>query len=134
MVVRAIVLMLLAIGLAAPAYADSTDDAFIANLNSSGMNFGAPDKAIQVAKTVVCGTLNGNPNTSNTDVIAKVTAATSWPTNNAAYFTGAAIQAYCPQYTFAAPSVPSKPKFQPALTRYPSDHQQPQYDSNRTTL
>jgi Protein of unknown function (DUF732) len=130
MVVRAFALMLLAVGWAAPAYADSTDDAFIANLNSSGINFGAPDRAIQVAKTVVCGTLNDNPNTSNTDVIAKVTAATNWPTNNAAYFTGAAIQAYCPQYTFA---VPGKPKFHPVLTRYPSDHQQQQYDSNRTT-
>jgi hypothetical protein len=114
MVVRAIALMVLAVGLAAPAYADTTDDAFIANLTSSGINYGAPERAIQVAKTVVCGTLNDNPNTSNTDVIAKVTAATNWPTNDAAYFTGAAIQAYCPQHSFG---VPSKPKFHPALTR-----------------
>jgi hypothetical protein len=128
MVVRVIALLLLAIGLAAPAYADGTDDAFIANLNSSGMNFGAPDKAIQVAKTVVCGTLNDNPNTSNTDVIAKVTAATSWPTNNAAYFTGAAIQAYCPQHTFGSPS---KPKFHPVRTGYPSNYQQPKYDPDQ---
>ncbi len=134
MVVRAIALMFLAIaatgaiGLAAPAHADSTDDAFIANLSSSGINFGAPDKAIQVAKTVVCGTLNDNPNTSNADVVAKVTAATSWPANNAAYFTGAAIQAYCPQYTFAAPG---KPKFHPVLRGYPSNPQHQQYDSDR---
>ena len=114
MVVRAIALMVLAIGLAAPAYADATDDAFVANLQSSGINYGAPDRAIQVAKTVVCGTLNDNPNASNADVIAKVTAATNWPTNEAAYFTGAAIQAYCPQHTFGVPSVPSKPKFHPA--------------------
>lgn len=131
MVVRAIALMLVAIGLAAPAHADSTDDAFIANLNSSGMNFGAPDKAIQIAKTVVCGTLNDNPNTSNADVIAKVTAATNWPTNNAAYFTGAAIQAYCSQYTFAAPG---KPKFHPVVTGCPANHQKPQHDSDRNTL
>ena len=114
MVVKAIALMVVAVGLAAPAYADTTDDAFIANLNSSGMNYGAPDKAIQVAKTVVCGTLNNNPNTSNADLIAKVTDTTSWPTVNAAYFTGAAIQAYCPQYGHAAPK---KPGFQPALAR-----------------
>jgi len=101
MVVRAIALMVLAIGLAAPAYADATDDAFVANLQSSGINYGAPDRAIQVAKTVVCGTLNDDP-------------ATNWPTNEAAYFTGAAIQAYCPQHTFGVPSVPSKPKFHPA--------------------
>ena len=114
MLVRVVAPMVLAVGLAAPAYADSTDDAFIANLNTSGLNYGAPERAIQVAKTVVCGTLNDNPNTSNADVIAKVTAATSWPTNDAAYFTGAAIQAYCPQHSFGAPS---KPKFHPALTR-----------------
>ena len=109
MAVRAIALMVLAVGLAAPAYADTTDDPFIANLNTSGMNYGAPERAIQVAKTVVCGTLSDNPNTSNADLIAKVTSATNWPPLNAAYFTGAAIQAYCPQYgSIGAPTVPSR--------------------------
>lgn len=112
MVVRAIALMVLAVGLAAPAYADATDDAFMANLNSSGMNFGAADKAIQVAKTVVCGTLSNNPNTSNPDLIAKVTDATNWPMAEAAYFTGAAIQAYCPQFGGVASK---KPGFHPVL-------------------
>lgn len=131
---RAIALIILSIGLAAPAYADATDDAFMANLDSSGMNYGAPEKAIQVAKTVVCGTLSDNPKTSNADLITKVTNATSWPALNAAYFTGAAIQAYCPQYgSLAPPPVPSRapsttapstapplpqqPGVQPALTR-----------------
>lgn len=116
MVIRAVALMVIAlgaVGLAAPAYADATDDAFIANLSSSGMNYGAPDKAIQVAKTVVCGTLSDNPSTSNADIIAKVTNATNWPTNNAAYFTGAAIQAYCPQYATTSVA-PSKPTVRPA--------------------
>jgi hypothetical protein len=112
MVVRAIALMVLALGLAAPAYADATDDAFMANLNSSGMNFGAAEKAIQVAKTVVCGTLSNNPNTSNPDLIAKVTDATNWPMAEAAYFTGAAIQAYCPQFGGVASK---KPGFHPVL-------------------
>ena len=97
-----------------PAYADNTDDAFVANLNSSGINYGPPDKAIQVAKTVVCGTLNANPNTSNADLIAKVTGATSWAPNDAAYFTGAAIQAYCPQY---GQPPPKKPGFHQAAAR-----------------
>jgi Protein of unknown function (DUF732) len=119
MAVRAIALMVVAIGavgLAAPAYADATDDAFIANLSTSGMNYGPPDKAIQVAKTVVCGTLTDNPSTSNSDLIAKVTSATNWPTLNAAYFTGAAIQAYCPQYGSTTPpkAPPKKPGVQPA--------------------
>ncbi|BBZ45169.1 DUF732 domain-containing protein [Mycobacterium parmense] len=115
MVRKVLALMIAAVGLAAPAYADNTDDAFIANLSTSGMNYGAPDKAIQVAKTVVCGTLNDNPNTSNPDLIAKVTSATSWPMNAAAYFTGAAIQAYCPQYTQGTPKKQGgKPGFQQA--------------------
>jgi hypothetical protein len=110
MLVRVIALFALSVGLAAPAFADATDDAFIANLNTSGMNFGAPDKAIQVAKTVVCGTLSGNPGTSNADLVSKVTSATNWPALDAAYFTGAAIQAYCPQFggPLTAPSAPGK--------------------------
>lgn len=111
---RVLALLALAVGFAAPASADSTDDAFIANLQSSGINYGPPDKAIQVAKTVVCGTLNDNPSTSNADLIAKVTGATSWAANDAAYFTGAAIQAYCPQY---GQPPPKKPGFHGAVAR-----------------
>ena len=122
MVVRAIALIVLSVGLAAPAYADATDDAFIANLSTSGMNYGAPDRAIQVAKTVVCGTLSDNPNTSNADLVTKVTNATKWPALNAAYFTGAAIQAYCPQYgSLAPPSLPSRaPSTAPSTAPSPS--------------
>ena len=129
LVVRAIAVIVLAVGLAVPAHADATDDAFITNLNTSGMDYGAPEKAIQVAKTVVCATLSDNPKTSNADLITKVTNATSWPPLNAAYFTGAAIQAYCPQFgsltappvpsgaptaPTTAPSLPPKPPVQPA--------------------
>jgi hypothetical protein len=132
MVVRAIALIVLSVGLASPAYADATDDAFIANLNTSGMNYGAPERAIQVAKTVVCGALSDNPNTSNADLIAKVTSATNWPMVNAAYFTGAAIQAYCPQYGSLDPPKPVAPPkqgVQPALTRNTSPHQSPPEES-----
>ena len=120
----AIALMVLAVGSAAPAYADATDDAFIANLGTSGMNYGPPERAIQVAKTVVCGTLSDNPNTSNADLITKVTKATNWPPLDAAYFTGAAIQAYCPQYHpgSAAPPKPPKPEVRPASTRDAAPH------------
>jgi len=124
MVLRAIALIVLSVGLAAPAYADAKDDAFIANLNTSGMDYGAPEKAIQVAKTVVCGTLSDNPNTSNADLVTKVTNATNWPALNAAYFTGAAIQAYCPQYgSLTPPTLPSRapsPSTAPSLPPTPS--------------
>jgi hypothetical protein len=140
MVVRAIALIVLSVGLAVPAYADATDDAFITNLETSGMNYGAPEKAIQVAKAVVCATLSDNPNTSNADLITKVTNATNWPPLNAAYFTGAAIQAYCPQFgslapptvpgagptvPSTAPSLPPKPGVQPASTRNAGPHKGP---------
>ncbi|WP_293321727.1 DUF732 domain-containing protein [Mycobacterium sp.] len=130
--VRAVALLALAVGLAVPAYADTTDDAFLTNLGTSGMDYGAPDKAIQVAKNVVCATLSNNPNTPNAELVTKVTDVTHWPPLNAAYFTGAAIQAYCPQYgSIAAPSVPRRaptapstappksttPSVQPAATR-----------------
>ncbi|BAX94040.1 DUF732 domain-containing protein [Mycobacterium shigaense] len=108
MLARALALTVLSVGLAAPAHADATDDAFITNLSTSGMDYGAPDRAIQVAKTVVCASLTANPKTSNADLVAKVTSATNWPPLNAAYFTGAAIQAYCPQYgSLTAPPVPT---------------------------
>ena len=125
MVVRTIALMVFSVALAAPAYADTTDDAFLTNLSTSGMDYGTPEKAIQVAKTVVCATLAGNPKTSNAELITKVTDATNWPPLNAAYFTGAAIQAYCPQYgSIAAPTVPSRgptaPSTAPSLPPKPS--------------
>lgn len=125
MLLRAAALIALSIGLAAPAYADSKDDAFIANLDTSGMNYGPPDKAIQVAKNVVCGSLNANPKATNADLIAKVVDATKWPSLNAAYFTGAAIQAYCPQYGSITPPslpsrVPSTPSTAPATPTTPS--------------
>ncbi|MGO9507071.1 MAG: DUF732 domain-containing protein [Mycobacterium sp.] len=122
MVLRAIALIVLSIGLAAPAHADAKDDAFMANLNSSGMDYGPPNKAIQLAKTVVCGSLSSNPNTSNADLVTKVTDATNWPALNAAYFTGAAIQAYCPQYgSLTPPSVPSRaPSTAPSTAPSPS--------------
>jgi len=124
MVLRAIALIVVSVALAAPAHADAKDDAFIANLNTSGMNYGAPERAIQVAKTVVCGTLGDNPNTSNADLVTKVTNATNWPALNAAYFTGAAIQAYCPQYgSLTPPTLPSRapsPSTAPSLPPTPS--------------
>jgi Protein of unknown function (DUF732) len=127
MVLRAIALIALSVALAAPAYADATDDAFLTNLGTSGMNYGAPDKAIQVAKTVVCDSLRENPNASNADLIAKVTKATSWPTLDAAYFTGAAIQAYCPQYgSLTPPSVPSRVPSSPSTAPPSPTTQAPQ--------
>ena len=128
MVVRAIAVLAVSLGLAAPARADATDDAFIANLNTSGMNYGAPEKAIQVAKTVVCATLGSNPDTSNADLVTKVTDATHWPPLNAAYFTGAAIQAYCPQYgSLAVPTLPKRGPEAPSTA--PSAPPEPKVES-----
>jgi Protein of unknown function (DUF732) len=121
MLTRAIALLVLSVGMAVPAHADATDDAFITNLNTSGMNFGAPDRAIQVAKTVVCASLSSNPSTSNADLVTKVTGATNWPPLDAAYFTGAAIQAYCPQHgSLTPPSLPGRAPTGPPKSPSPS--------------
>jgi Protein of unknown function (DUF732) len=90
------------------------------------MNFGAPDKAIQIAKTVVCASLSSNPNTSNAELVTKVTGATNWPALDAAYFTGAAIQAYCPQYgSLTPPSLPGRAPTDPHRSPSPSPSPSP---------
>ena len=40
----------IAIGLAAPAHADPTDDQFISSLNSQGIPYASPNDAVQEAK------------------------------------------------------------------------------------
>lgn len=128
MVRKAMALMLVSVGLAAPAYADTTDDAFMANLSSTGVNYGSRDKAIELAKTVVCGALTDDHNTSNADLVSKVVTATSWTALNAAYFTGAAIQAYCPQFgSLSAPTMPQKAPASP--DPWPSKSSKPKVQS-----
>ena len=48
------------IGMAVPAHADSTDDAFLASLNAAGITYSDPDKAVGAGKWV-CDRSMGEP-------------------------------------------------------------------------
>jgi hypothetical protein len=86
------------IGFAAPALADVTDDYFIQALDGYGMQYGTLEKAILVAKTYVCAQLGANPGETINDVVSSVANNTNWSNADSAFFTGSAINAYCPQY------------------------------------
>ena len=58
------------IGMAVPAHADSTDDAFISALNAAGITYSDPDAAVGAGKWV-CDKVNGG--TDMSDVVKTLT-------------------------------------------------------------
>ena len=92
------------IGMAMPAHADSTDDAFIASLQAAGITYSDPDKAVGAGKWV-CDTVNGG--TQMSDVVKTLQSKNpSLSENKANKFAAIAANAYCPQAisTGSAPS------------------------------
>ncbi len=87
-------------GLAGHAKADDVDEAFINTLDSYGMQYGSPKKAIMVAKIFVCGSIDADRSATFTDVVYTVADNTNWSNADSTYFAGAAIAAYCPQYRY----------------------------------
>jgi hypothetical protein len=94
--------LLVAGTLAAPAAvapaarADATDDAFLSALKAKGIHFGSPDKAF-IAGHEVCDELaNGK---TAVQVASTVQSNSDMDGYHAGYFVGAAIRAYCPQFT-----------------------------------
>ena len=84
-----------AVGVAAPASADQTDDAFVAALAKDGITMSDPNAAIAMAHTV-CDGLDNNQNTS---VLAmNLMKDTDLSLKQSSYFVGASMSAYCPQY------------------------------------
>ena len=83
------------IGMAMPAHADSTDDAFIASLQAAGITFSDPDKAVGAGKWV-CDTVNGG--TQMSDVVKTLQSKnSSLSEDKANKFAAIAANAYCPQ-------------------------------------
>lgn len=84
-----------ALGVATPAAADDTDDAFIANLAKGGITM--PDNADAVGTAhMVCSNLDTNP---TAPVLAFVLARDSFLSpRQAGYFVGLSVATYCPQY------------------------------------
>jgi hypothetical protein len=83
------------IGVAVPAYADSTDDQFLAALGVAGINYPDPDKAVAAGKSV-CKMANDNNMRMVNVVIAIHDANPGLHWDKAAKFTEIAAKTYCP--------------------------------------
>ncbi|ORA07721.1 DUF732 domain-containing protein [Mycobacterium arosiense] len=83
-----------AIGMAVPAHADSTDDAFIASLDKAGITYSDSDKAVGAGKWV-CTTVKGG--TQMPDVVSTLQSKNSDLTEDKANkFAAIAASTYCP--------------------------------------
>ncbi len=101
MVTRLIVAVAVALigplGAVSTAHADTTDNNFLAMLRSEGItDHVSPQHAIEAAHSV-CQKLDEgeSPNAVANDVLNN----SAMPAYHCGYFVGAAIKAYCPQYT-----------------------------------
>ncbi|WAJ42629.1 DUF732 domain-containing protein [Mycobacterium sp. Aquia_216] len=82
------------IGLAAPAHADSDDDAFLAALTKAGISYQNPDKAIKAGQKV-CDLANSG--TSQLDIVRDIRDLNpAFTMASAARFAQAAASVYCP--------------------------------------
>ncbi len=82
------------IGMAVPAHADSTDDAFLATVRAAGITFPDPGRAISAGKWVCKMADEGN---QLADIVKTVEARNpGLTTENAAKFSAIAANTYCP--------------------------------------
>src|SRR5438309_989110 len=88
------------IGLAVPAHADSTDDAFIASLNAAGITYSDSDAAVGAGKWV-CDKVNGGTDMSSV-VKTLATKNASLNPDKASKFAAIAANAYCPDAVSAS--------------------------------
>ena len=90
------------IGLAVPAHADDTDDAFLASLNSAGFTYNDPAQVIQAAH-YVCTAAGGG--TAMADIAKSMTSkAAALTEDKAEKFTAIAASAYCPDAISSTPT------------------------------
>ena len=80
----------------ATAYADTTDDKFLASLKSEGISDQiSPAHAIEAGHFVCVKLDNG---ASPADVVNDVLNSSNMPAYHSGFFVGAAIDAYCPRH------------------------------------
>ena len=83
------------IGMAAPAYADSSDDQFLASLHAAGITYPDPDRAIAAGKSVCKMADEGK---QMVDVVSTIQSLNpGLHGDNAARFTAIAANVYCPK-------------------------------------
>lgn len=85
----------LATVLAAPAYADETDDIFISVLDQEGIPYTSASDAILVANGVCVYMSEGN---SLEDATVEVMNESGLGVEQSGFFVGAATATYCPEY------------------------------------
>lgn len=83
---------------AAPAYADTTDDAFLVTLQRAGITYPDPARAVEAGRWVCQQVTNG---TQMVDVVMEVQKFNpGLQGDNAARFAAIAANAYCPKALF----------------------------------
>ena len=94
-----------AIGLAAPVHADSTDDSFIASLRAAGITFADPAKAVGAGRWV-CDTVSQG--TQMPEVVQTLLSKNSALSQDKAnQFAAIAATTYCPSVITPRPPNPS---------------------------
>lgn len=90
------------VGMAVPAHADDTDDAFVASLDKAGITYSDSDLAAGAGKWV-CKTLQGP--TAMSDVVSTLESKNSDLTDDKANkFAAIAVSTYCPYMAFSTTS------------------------------
>lgn len=93
------------IGLAAPAHADGTDDAFIASLKAAGITYAAPDRVVGAGKWVCESVGRGTPMPEVVGTLRSMNSGLS--EGKADQFAAIAANTYCPQtITTSRPNPP----------------------------
>lgn len=83
----------LATALAAPAFAQDTNEVFISALESEGIPFSSSDNAIELAHAV-CEYAGAGQD--KTQIALEIMEPAGWTPEQSGFFVGAATQSYCP--------------------------------------
>lgn len=83
----------MALGTAAPALADDTDDIFVAVLKQEGIPFSTAKDAITLAHAV-CDYVEAGQKPEQ--VAVEISEPANWTVEQSGFFVGAATQSYCP--------------------------------------
>lgn len=89
----AVVGAVMALGTAAPALADDTDDIFVSVLEGEGIPFSTPKDAISLAHAV-CDYVHAGQKPEQ--VAVEISEPANWTLEQSGFFVGAATQSYCP--------------------------------------
>lgn len=100
------------IGLAVPAFADSTDDAFVASLDKAGITYSDPSSAAKAGQWV-CTAVKSS--TAMTDVVSTLQSKNpGLSDDHANSFAAIAANAYCPDQVSSSSSSSPTPSATPA--------------------